>query len=66
MFRNLEAEIARTGMKKSEIAKKIGITPSTLSLKISGKSNLSLIEAYKIKNILKVDISIEELFNRDN
>lgn len=66
MFRNLEAEIARSGMRKAEIAKEIGITPSTLSLKISGKSDLSLTEASKIKKILNVDIPIEELFNLDH
>ncbi|RKJ37886.1 XRE family transcriptional regulator [bacterium 1XD42-1] len=62
MYRNLEAELVRAGLSKQELAKKIGCTPSTLSMKLNGKSPLSLAEASKIKQIVGVDISLEELF----
>lgn len=65
MFRNLEAEFVRKNVKKSEVSEKLGITPSTLSLKLSGKSPLHLNEAKAIKNILGVNIPLEELFAED-
>lgn len=65
MYPNLEAEIARTGTTRKVLSKKLGITPTTLSLKLSGKSSLSLPEAVMIKNLLEVNIPIEELFKED-
>lgn len=65
MFPNLEAEIARARTTKTKLARKMGITLGTLSLKLSGKSDLSLPEAKKIKKILKVNIPLEELFHED-
>lgn len=62
MYPNLEAELARARMTKKKLSEKLGVTPSTLSLKLSGKSDLSFQEAVKIKTILNIDISIEELF----
>lgn len=62
MYPNLEAELARARMTKKKLSEKLGITPSTLSLKLLGKSELSFYEAVKIKTILKVSIPIEELF----
>lgn len=49
MYRNLEAEMARAGITQGQLAKELGITPTTLSLKLNGKSNLSLRECVKIK-----------------
>lgn len=65
MYPNVEAEIARNGITKYNLAKKIGVTPSTLCLKLSGKSNILLSEAMKIKALLKTDIPIEELFQEE-
>ena len=62
MYRNLEAELARKGITKTSVAKKLGITLGTLSIKLSGKTNLTLPEAIKIKKILNVDLPIEFLF----
>lgn len=38
MYRNLEAEMARAGITQGQLAKELGITPTTLSLKLNGKS----------------------------
>lgn len=62
MYYNLEAEIARKGIKKKNIAKILNIQLSTLSVKLSGKSDIKLREALMIKSILDVDIPLEELF----
>lgn len=66
MFRNLEAELARSGLNKRDVALKLGCTPSTLSLKLNGKAPLSLLEAAKIKQIIGVDMALEELFAMDD
>ena len=62
MYKNLEAELARSGMTKGDLAKALQIRPTTLSNKLSGKSIITLAEALKIKCILGVNMSIEELF----
>lgn len=62
MYRNLIAEMARADVTQAHLAKELGVTPTTLSLKLNGKSNLSLKECVQIKNILKTDEPIETLF----
>lgn len=62
MYKNLEVELSRKGLTKRELAKILGIGGTTLSNKLNGKSIISLPEAMKIRNILGVAMSIEELF----
>lgn len=62
MYINLEAEIRRKSLTRRELAKKLKISLSTLSLKLNGKSPINLLLAKKIKNILEVDIPLEILF----
>lgn len=62
MYRNLEAEIARSGVTRKEIANVIGCTVGTVCQKLNGKSAFTLSEAKTIKDFLAVDISIEDLF----
>lgn len=64
MYPNLNAEMARIGLTRMELARKLEITSSTLSLKLNGKSELSLGECVRIKKILGTDMSIESLFYR--
>lgn len=63
MFRNLEAELKRNMIKKSELAKAIGITAGTLSMKLNGKSQLTLKEAVEIKDVIDKELSLEYLFH---
>ena len=65
MYRNLDAELKRRDITRGELAKKMDMSPTTMSLKLNGKSEISLKEAMQIKNIIGVDIPIEELF-REN
>ena len=44
LVRNLEAEMARAGVSQFQLAKELGITPTTMSLKLNEKSNLTLQE----------------------
>lgn len=65
MYRNLEAEIRRQGLTKFKLASLLQMQPSTLSQKLNGKSDFTLKEAFKIKQVLKVEtISLEILFEK--
>lgn len=62
MYGNLEAELKRRGITRGKLAKEMDLTPSTISLKLNGKSDISLKEAMRIKRIIGVDIPLEILF----
>ena len=62
MYRNLEAEMARAGITQGRLAEELRITPTTLSLKLNGKSNLSLQKCVKIKRFLKSEETLDYLF----
>lgn len=66
MYRNLKAELVRHNISNAEIAKRLGITPGTASLKINGKATITLKEAFLIQNLIyeksDIKITIEELF----
>lgn len=66
MYNNLEAEMARFKITQAQLAKELGITATTLSLKLNGKSNLSLKECVKIKQILGTEASVDYLFAESN
>lgn len=63
MYRNLEAEIARAGLTRTALAKEMGLSKTTLGLKLNGKARLTLGEAVKLKKLVNVDLPIEELFS---
>lgn len=62
MFPNLEAEMARNKMTQVKLAEILGITPTTLSFKLNGKSTLSLKECVEIKRKAFPDKSLDYLF----
>ena len=62
MFRRIEAAMKLCGITQSSLALKMGMAPSTLSLKLNGKAAITLREAQKMKSILMVETPIEELF----
>lgn len=49
MFNNLKAEMKRYGVSQKDLAEIIGVFPSAISLKLNGKSPISLEEAGTIK-----------------
>ena len=65
MYPNLEAELKRKNIKRSDIAEHIGCSISTISEKMQGKSDFSLQVAKKIKNFIGVDMPLEILFQAD-
>ena len=62
MYKNLLAEMARRGINNIQIAKAIGINPSTLSAKLNSYDRLKLCEAEKIKKKFFPGMTIEYLF----
>lgn len=62
MFPNLEAEMARKKITQAKLAEILEVTPTTLSLKLNGKSTLSLKECVKIKNMVFPDKTLDYLF----
>lgn len=67
MYRNLNAELARAGITRQELAREaLHITPTTLSHKMNCDDGFLIKEAILIKKYLKTDISIDELFKFDD
>lgn len=70
MFSNLNAEIGRKNLTLKDIVKELRkrgfkTTIPSLSNKLNGKSKISFKEAKAIKEILNVDIPLEELFEEE-
>ena len=64
MYPNVKAEMARNNVTLAVIANdpRVDCTISTLSLKLNGKAPLLFKEAVAIKEIVKSDLTLEELF----
>lgn len=65
MYPNLSAELVRHRKTQNDIANLLGISVSTMSYKMTGKSNFTLDEAMKIHEFLNADITLTELFKRE-
>lgn len=63
MFNNLNAEIARAGIKKTDLAKELGISINSLTNKLNGKQEFKLSE---VQIILKLfpEKNIDDLFEK--
>ena len=62
MYRNLKAEMARNDVTARELAKRVGMTEASFSLKMHGKRQFSIYEAKRIRRVLGTDVELEELF----
>ena len=65
MYRNLEAELARRGITRAELAKVLGINIATMSEKLNYPRRLRLCEAQNIRDKLFPDLSIDYLFSTE-
>lgn len=65
MYKELETQIAYWGISKKQIAAAINMKYNTFLSKMRGKSKFTLDEAVCIKEYLKEDIAIEELFKEN-
>ena len=65
MFSTLRAEMSRKNVTCKNLAELFEMTPQTISFKMNGKSGFTLDEAKKIKDFLGVEMSIDELFEKE-
>ncbi len=65
MYKEIELIIFSDKLSKSEIASQLEMSYNTFLLKLKGKYKFSLDEAVKLKEILKTEKTVEELFSTD-
>ena len=65
MFPNLDAEMARHKIPRAELEERIKVTHGTLSLKLNGKSPLTLAECIKIRDAIDKTLKIDYLFSAE-
>jgi predicted transcriptional regulator len=63
MFNNLLAEMARHRIKKNDIANCLGVSEKTLRSYLKGTSQISWLDALKIRNTFFPGLEIEYLFH---
>lgn len=61
-YSNLEAEMARKGLLKKDIAETLGVRTATVYDKLKGKHPFTLDEVLKIKNKYFPEFTLEYLF----
>jgi len=64
MFRNLKAEMARSGLTTQDIANILKIHRSTISAKINGKREFTLSEMQTIQKEIFPNLTIDYLFEK--
>ena len=62
MYKRIEAELVLKGISKKDLSKILNMHYNTLLLKFAGSSKFTLDEALKIKQVLGVNVSVEDLF----
>ncbi|MDT8715470.1 XRE family transcriptional regulator [Clostridium sp. 19966] len=65
MYRNLEAEMVRTGIQRKDISNLLSVRYATVVQKLNGKYKFSLDEAKAIKKRYFPDLSLEYLFEAE-
>lgn len=65
IYPELEAGLARKGIRKTEVCRLLNIMPRTLSNKFSGVSHFTVEEAIRIQEQWFNDIPIEKLFKKN-
>lgn len=65
MYFILERELKKNSITREQLAEKLGISISTISCKLNDKSEFSIKECRKIKEILNFKGSLDELFKTE-
>lgn len=65
MYYILERELKRSKITREQLAKMIGISISTVSEKLNGRTAFKLDECQKIKKVLGTPLPLDELFKID-
>ena len=64
MYKRLESEMVLHNVTRKDLADAIGVQYNTILLKLRGVYGFTLDEAFKIKEFLKTDLPLDELFAR--
>lgn len=62
MYRLIEAHLVLAGVTKRELSEALGISYNTLLLKLKGATCFTLDEAVRLRELLGINESIEEMF----
>lgn len=65
MYPNLDAEMARKGLKRKDLAWMFKDRTATVSDKLNGKSPILIDKAFRIKETYFPGLSLDYLFKRD-
>lgn len=65
MYRFLRAEMVKSNIPVSNLARQIGVAEKTLRNKLNGKTDFTWQEALKIRKIVNPKMELEELFQTE-
>ncbi|MGI1659605.1 MAG: helix-turn-helix domain-containing protein [Desulfitobacterium sp.] len=66
MFKNLRAEMAREGIKNKDLAFLFGLSNKSISNRLSGETEFTRSEMFKIQEHFFKDLTLEYLFKWDD
>ena len=64
-MKNLLAEMTRYGVSKYDIQKLLGCSETTIRNKLSGETEFTILEAFKIRDFYFIGLKMEYLFAAD-
>lgn len=62
MYPNLNAELARKGWTRKDLARETGLKYQTLNEKMNGKRPFTFHEAVLVKKALSTELGLEQIF----
>lgn len=62
MYPNLNAELARKGWTRKDLARETGLKYQTLNEKMNGKRPFTFLEAVLVKKALSTELGLEQIF----
>lgn len=65
MYENLKAEMVRRNLTMSQLGEQCGMTLQKLSSRVNGKTPFIFDETLKIRDVLKVEMPLETLFQKE-
>ncbi len=65
MYENLKAEMVRKNMTMSQLGEQCGMTLQKMSSRLNGKTPFIFDETLKIRDVLKVEMPLETLFQKE-
>ena len=66
MYRNLAAELVRSGVDYNSAAKELSITPKTFRAKMKGESDWTWSQVKALRKMVKTNSDIDYLFATDD